>query len=1024
MLDSLQLGLSNAVGGNLRGVGASFMTPSQTTPEERRKVSDRLGLTGTFLAPLVDISTNPLVLIGAVMAWKWGLPTVAALRTYKGEFDKIGRSSLPLLEKLAPFRTVFAGSKLPDDFDLAARRFLEPVSKSWEKLHAVFRQHGDPTREEWVRIAASLDGLNATDPVSRQSARVLSAALRDDEVAAAMGFTPAQRMAVISKLQQPIAAGLTLTAKEQGIRDGMRSVTDDLWESVFSKVQGDPNAERVANVLFGSKSYPKEKLPQYWSRFANKSELELTQELEALTNGKIPVEELTAKEARYRARLDKSLRSDQTSHRLDERTGLLMPAADDLRALGVDDDIIQAAERFSTVFTKGKTYSLGPDSFRRYIDTAGRVHAWGLPTAAGTEPIGVRVAAELSKLRLGNPLERSRASMLERTYIPMALGRMTPNQLSRSATWESMKYQTMQFLEKMPFLGDSFKATARKALLEDRNSSYPAVGQTISNYLYGNLLGFNVTSAVQNLSQNVTTLVPVVGTKAFTGALDDVFKGTMKAYELKGKGLSADEAFRGAFPDFHAMHVELDPTSGQVLRRSLESMWDELSVLPKGSASQYEKFQQKMLHLFSKSEQTNRLIAFYASKRKFLDEFRAGKMAGHQFYNPTLNVMEDATKANVDRLANEFARENVGRTAFGGGPLERPSGIADWWAPFRQFLGYPMRTASLYLNEGLQHPGLIGAGLAASGVAYGVGRELGADWSNSLLFGAAPFANEGQPFAPFPAPPLVGLAGSAAIAGVTGDTKPLLNSLPMLVPGGPVLARAAGAAGLTAVSQPLGRPSVDWGAMTPDGRVPVFSATGQLQGYQTPMDILSRAILGSRPISEMQAMEFQKIITGAGDRIQGMKKQARQALLDNDGGALQRVSLAWQAAFPNSGDLPLDDVDIRSIHLQRDVTRLERSLESLPPEVRSQYMGVIATSMASDMDAFMGLTTPLSAGNTMAQREGFRAVKMADRKKQLEPSLHGMKIQDKLKAAGLQSGQAPSGAASSFGGFGSFGGAP
>jgi hypothetical protein len=71
-------------------------------------------------------------------------------------------------------------------------------------------------------------------------------------------------------------------------------------------------------------------------------------------------------------------------------------------------------------------------------------------------------------------------------------------------------------------------------------------------------------------------------------------------------------------------------------------------------------------------------------------------------------------------------------------------------------------------------------------------------------------------------------------------------------------------------------------------------------------------------------------------------------------------------------DIPISQSQMRAIHLRQDVSRTERLLETLPPEVREQFLGSMGVAFASN-PGFLGLQPGgLQAGRTVADRDRYR----------------------------------------------------
>ena len=996
ILAAMQAAQSNLVAGNTSGAAQSLTGMSGASPEERRKLSDRLGLTGSVLAPVIDVVSHPLVLIGGLLAWKFKLPTAEALQTIRSESDRLVKSFLPPLQHLGGLAEQYVGTKIPADIELATRRHVETVLSLRDKAMAGITEYSKksgkpPTEDTYRRISAYLDGMtDMENPRSRQPWEVLRKSLPE------LGFSSGQATEIARLLQKPIR--VSLSEDELKLATVLRSTFDDAWEGTLKHAVNNKDADEIMGIVFGNKGtmpHPTERIEQYWPRIALRDDVQISRDMQAYLDRKYP--------GLQKLRPDASVVSPEVAQdrgRLKERIGAMLPNVEDLEKLGADPLLLEAVSRYNTQKMAGRAYSYRIDEvLPQYYDTVGRVNAWTLPTADGVGSIGERMADNISKLYAeGTATAAMRANKLRDVYLPLAMGRLTKSQLSWSANWASMKEGAAELLNSGK-LAEVIPQDTRKRLtnnlLHNRSLSYPEVGQTISNWFYNSTLAGNLTSAVANTAQPLLTLAPTIGFKNTIKGYQTYFNRMPKLLREIGANSSLDDAMRKVFPEFHAEHLELDPIARQEFYEALQANGRGGNIFKPKVGGALSKIQEYGLSVFAGTEQMNRLAAFYGSRERFLEA------PAKQMYDAATNAFVPVTRKNMDTLASKWAAENVKRTQFGSGFAERPGVVADWWAPARQYTTFSLRTPAFMVNEGLRNPGVLSRAVLASGLAVGVGREVfGQDLSQQFLPGVLPLPTEDRPIPVMP--PIFSLAGNAAMAATGVDSEGLRRQLPALVPLGVGISRGLGyVPGASGAAQFVGRSYADYGNVTPDGRVAVYSSNGGLKGYLTPTQIMVDAVFGGRNKTSQIESKMLEMEMGGRERIREMKRDMMQALYENDTDHYMTLVQEYNRAFPGRGESPLTQQDIKSLHARRDVARMERVLETLPTDVRSQYAAVFATAMGSDYHTYLGLSTGLAQSRTIMEREPFRAKKLSDTKAKVGESLHGVKLSEKLKQAGL-----------------------
>jgi hypothetical protein len=316
-----------------------------------------------------------------------------------------------------------------------------------------------------------------------------------------------------------------------------------------------------------------------------------------------------------------------------------------------------------------------------------------------------------------------------------------------------------------------------------------------------------------------------------------------------------------------------------------------------------------------------------------------------------------------------FARRITEITQFLGGPANAPSMIKEWNPLLRQFLQFPMRTlgftagAATELGSGSQagalgrNWGTLGRMLLTSGAAYEVGQDVvGQDWSHGLLFGALPVPSARGPLGALPlVPPAVGIGAAAIQDIVTGKFEESRHTLPLLVPGGLAAAKVSGLLS-PEISTFLGRGYADYDKKLPDGRVPVYTKDGSLRGYQTPSALWleTLGVMGGDPTGQREK-ELTQYFLSQRDRIRGFRKQYVDALMLNDNRKASEVKRTYEQAYPGQGGLVVRPSELEAAQVRSNVTRLEKLMMTLPPEVRGQFGEVISMTLMEQTEKFMGI---------------------------------------------------------------------
>ncbi len=583
------------------------------------------------------------------------------------------------------------------------------------------------------------------------------------------------------------------------------------------------------------------------------------------------------------------------------------------------------------------------DAAKRYTNSSATVHAWH-GTGLGKN---INHIASQSGVWGKQPwLE----SYVFDDLVPHVRGLKSWQELRRSIWFSQIKAKVHEFVSVHPMM-DHVLSPKNKAFLMKYTGdisgslSGEGGGASIAHWFHLSTLGANISPASKNLMQTFLTTTNVVGPQGMLRGLKGVrggggaVKKIQNYFGLLAKGKTTKEAFRGAFPEYvkdmgDASQIVESLIAGDIAK---EGLTGKLISGP-GFKKNWEMIKKGMLTPFSLSENFNRIVSYYAGRNQHLYR-NAHKLVG-------------ATSAGRDLIFKEAGK--VGQTLtmttqFTGGPLGIPRAIINTWAPWRQFMHFPLRFGSFLQGSMRMGPdpsklnlGTIGRTLAGSTAAYVAARNLlGIDLSAGLAVGALPVpVYEGAPFYPWPlVPPVVGVIGTAAKALHTGEARDLGATAALLVPGG-IAARKAYRA--------LHPKFADYKNRTPDGRIPIYNNKHALIGAVTPLQLTLKA-LGLRPSGVAAEQGAAQWLLAQREKLRAYKRDYLQALMENDNKKAGDVQREFQKAYPELGPLQVKKSDIRALENRRQISRLHRIEKGLPSAYRPLFSQILGEASLSNI---------------------------------------------------------------------------
>jgi hypothetical protein len=1012
LFDRPHLALSAIMRGEVGDAVSAVYNPASLAPEERKKVAQQWGLEGP-LASLVNITLNPMVLLGAAISARYGIPKLGKMIPQVAkQGESIVRNWGPLSWLMPPSELFAGNNNVWPIFQEGLKKTRDFVTGKAQLVAEVMGGKVLSSAED-IRLGAMLDGL--TDASSETTKRLRAVALEAPEN---LGLTAPQGSRLAALLDRGIT---TADPKLAGYADGLRKVYDQTWDEVLAVPK---YRERIIDVL--QRAHPDiefdpenlAKIKNYLPHIAKLSDVQKAEQsskfirelADSIAGGVTPPKGNPLDTADLMS-AGTAARKQATRSAI-QRRGLMIPDPAELAELGVSEELIGLLQ---TAKDKGiKAYTLRTSkATSSYLESVGKTYGWTVPHGTNDDGYGVLALREARKI-LDDPKVSNGKTLYRKfveTYLPLGMGRMTPNQIQTALVWDQTREFFASKLAPTATLGGFLEKQmpgVRKRLSdflqEDRLASYPGAGAAISGLFFLNTLGGNISAATLNTMSNLST-IGAAGIGNWGSAVRETLEGLARVAARAPKD-GWDKALRGEFIEFFAEHQELTPLTRAFTEETQRTF---SKILPSGLQAASDKVKGVLLAPFAGTEVFNRLVAFKAFQKKAMTDLK-----GELFYFPELGkrvLLGEDNKVLLKAASNRAAAHGVGMTQYGSGFEARPNFLADTWSPLSQYTTYPLRTAGLVAQTAATNPGVFGRLLLGAGLTVAGGEELlGTDLRRGVIFGGMPAPSEDGPFAPLPVvPPLLGGIGSLGLAAASGDSKPIREFLPSMIPAGTSLARGVGfLPGGSGLAAGVGRSYADYQNRTPDGRIPVYNAEGSLTGYYSTAQLYARA-LGFRNPSAQQESILTKWMLSQRENVRSMKQDYMQALYDGDAQHAMTIAERYDEAYPGMGGIPVKKSDIRSLHLRRDVTRLERLMDTMPPELRGQLMPVIGAALGPNADSLMGLQQGGLFQPSIQEREPYRLLPGTRTDQRVSQGLHGVGLQEKLKRAGA--GPATTGAA-------------
>jgi len=530
--------------------------------------------------------------------------------------------------------------------------------------------------------------------------------------------------------------------------------------------------------------------------------------------------------------------------------------------------------------------------------------------------------------------------ILTNDYIPMLRGMKTWREQERQIIFNDFKLK----------LSSSIQTPRMTKVL---NATAP--GKAVRTWLIDTLNAPSGSLSAQSFTGSLTSLF-YHGALGFNPA--PAFKNILQPLITTASVIGMPDTIRGS--------GILLPKLGQLIKRTQFHMGKGLSLAEADQKALWEIFPEAMQENILGSpmfgEVTDESIPMVA--QGFQKALATGKSASMAMFHTTerfnrlLTYEASAAKANLEGLGaketQRFASTMVRMTQFSGGPLGIPHGMLNIPAPIRQFAQFPLRMLDFMYSslrfgsaaavaEGKMplDLGTIGRTVRNSAIAGTIAqRALGFNIDNSLLFGALPSPlSKDAPFFPFPiVSPAVGIAGSLGGAVFTGDFSRVPSSLAVGVPGGVAFRRAY---------KSLAPSRADYQHRDVDGKITVTDKVGKLVGNFTPAQLFLRSV-GIRTNNVEAEQQFTQFVLKQRDILRQFRTEYLAALQSNSMETAQDIQAAYQKKYPELPPLRVKKSDIRALRLRTQTTRIQRILKSLPADVRPVFEEIASMSVAAE----------------------------------------------------------------------------
>lgn len=231
--DRPSLALSNLLAQRWGAIGRSMVAPDTLTPTELETISQRMGgkagAENPILKTFLDITTNPLFLIGLLLSTHFPAMHPSKIVEWANKVVPGARGLSGLSAYISSAERIFHGTKV---WPVMKEHVLDVIGVKTEQAEKLGRLIADfeaakkrpITTADWAKVVAKADGL--------------------DSMEGSLAIHMAQAKVPLAK---PLLKKITLDPAEQALYDGVRNdILEDMWKQQTGAVRGKSHDEGIS----------------------------------------------------------------------------------------------------------------------------------------------------------------------------------------------------------------------------------------------------------------------------------------------------------------------------------------------------------------------------------------------------------------------------------------------------------------------------------------------------------------------------------------------------------------------------------------------------------------------------------------------------------------------------------------------------------------------------------------------------------------------------------------------------------